>query len=72
MIGELGYMRAALAGGHAVQVRRPACLDILAGVFVDVVMKQPGSPRPLKGLPALNDLEAKGEEAAQSLALVTD
>lgn len=33
VVGELGYMRAALAGGHVVLVRRPACLDILAGVL---------------------------------------
>lgn len=32
-VGELGYMRAALAGGHVVLARRPACLDILAGVL---------------------------------------
>lgn len=33
VVGQLCYMRAALAGGHVVLVRRPACLDILAGVL---------------------------------------
>lgn len=32
-VGEWGYMRSALAGGHVVLARRTACLDILAEVL---------------------------------------
>lgn len=45
-------MRAALAGGHVVLLRRPACLDILAAIVINL-------PRPLKGVPALNEFEPK-------------
>lgn len=32
-VGGSSCMRAALAGGHVVLLRRPACLDILAGLL---------------------------------------
>lgn len=59
MVGQLGHMKAALAGGHVVLVRRPCMLGYISRGFVTIVMKRPGLPRPLKGLPALNDLEPK-------------
>lgn len=53
------HTRAALAGGHVVLVRRACMLGYISRGFVAIVMKRPGLPWPLKGLPALNDLEAE-------------
>lgn len=46
VVGELGYMRAALAGGHVVLVRRPCMLGYISRGFVTIVMKRPGSRGP--------------------------
>lgn len=53
------HTRAALAGGHVVLVRRACMLGYISRGFVAIVMKRPGLPWPLKGLPALNDLGAE-------------
>lgn len=54
VVGGRSWMRAALAGGHVVLLRRPACLDILAAIVMNL-------PRPLQGLPAPNGFQPNTE-----------